>query len=124
MWKGVSNGMRTGRLRRLTLVSAPMLGGVLLALAASGRPDAPPKVDFAHDIEPVLKAHCYQCHGGDQKQGGLRLDGRAQMLQGGASGAAVVAGSAGKSLLVERLLGQGGKTRMPLGFAPLTEAQI
>ena len=116
--------MRTVRFRRLTLVAAPMLGGLLLALAALARPDAGSKVDFAHDVEPVLKAHCYQCHGGDQKQGGLRLDGRAQMLQGGSGGTSVVPGNSAKSPLLARLLGHDGKPRMPLGFAPLTEPQI
>jgi hypothetical protein len=96
----------------------------LLSLAAAGRQETAAKVDFSRDVEPLLKAHCYRCHGSDQQQAGLRLDSRAMLLKGGGSGTAIVPGNGAKSLLVERLLGHGGKPQMPIGFAPLTEAQI
>ena len=83
-----------------------------------------PKVDFAKEVLPVLKAHCFQCHSGAQTSGGLRLDTRAVALKGGVSGTSLLPGSGAKSLLVTRLTDHGGKPRMPLGFAPLTEAQI
>ena len=91
-------------------------------------PTAPPKsvtakVDFARDVQPLLKAHCFQCHSGAQKQGGLSLDTRALTLKGGASGIGMLPGNGAQSLLLLRVLGSGGKPRMPLGFAPLTEAQ-
>lgn len=92
------------------------------AFALTGR-DTAPKVDFARDIQPILKAHCYQCHGPDKSLGGLRLDGRALALKGGATGPSIVAGLSAKSPLIDRLLGHGGKPRMPLGFAPLTDQQ-
>jgi hypothetical protein len=102
------------------------LTGIWLLFCGSARAQqAPtPQVDFVRDVQPVLKAHCYQCHGGDQKQGGLRLDSRAFMLAGGASGAAIKPGAGAGSLLLARLRGVGGKPRMPLGFSPLTETQI
>ena len=31
-------------------------------------------VDFARDIQPILQAHCYECHGSQKAQSGLRLD--------------------------------------------------
>lgn len=82
-----------------------------------------PAVDFSRDVQPILKAHCSQCHSGAQQQGGLGLDTRALLLKGGASGAGLTPGDSGKSLLLTRILGAGGKPRMPLGFAPLTDAQ-
>ena len=82
-----------------------------------------PPVDFAHDVQPLLKAHCYQCHSGAQMLGGLALDTRALALKGGASGTSLVPGNAAKSLLLVRIVGQGGKPRMPMGFAPLSDAQ-
>ena len=84
----------------------------------------PLPVDFTRDIQPILKAHCYQCHAGDQKQGGLKLDSRAALLTGGVSGAGMSPGKAGKSLILARILGQNSKPRMPLGFAPLSDPQI
>ncbi|MCC2671618.1 MAG: Planctomycete cytochrome, partial [Armatimonadetes bacterium] len=53
---------------------------------------AAPKVEFTRDIQPILKAHCIQCHGGAQKQGGLLLDSREAVLKGGVSGASFVPG--------------------------------
>jgi hypothetical protein len=84
----------------------------------------PPKVDFARDVQPILKAHCYQCHSGAQKQGGLALDTRALALKGGASGTSLTPGKSATSLLLQRVLGQGGKARMPLGFAPLSAQKV
>ncbi len=91
---------------------------------AFGQTATVPKVDFAREVLPALKAHCFQCHSGAQQQGRLSLDTRTLMLKGGATGTALVPGNGNKSLVLIRSLGQGGKPRMPLGFAPLTEAQI
>ncbi len=58
---------------------------------------------FENRIRPVLIEHCFQCHSDDAKtpKGGLRLDSRAAVLQGGDSGAAVVPGHAEQSILIE-----------------------
>ena len=91
--------------------------------AVSGQ-KATAHVDFAREVLPVIKAHCFQCHSGAQQQGGLSLDSRALLLKGGVSGPSMIPGSGSKSPLVVRALGLGGKARMPLGFAPLTATQI
>ncbi|HZT41531.1 MAG TPA: PSD1 and planctomycete cytochrome C domain-containing protein [Chthonomonadaceae bacterium] len=104
--------------------SSVTMGSLLLA-AALGRPEPPGKsVDYLRDVQPLLKAHCYQCHGVDQQSGGLRLDLKAAAMKGGAHGRAIVPGSSAQSLLLRRVLGQGGQPRMPLGFAPLAADQI
>jgi hypothetical protein len=56
---------------------------------------------FEAKIRPLLAAKCYACHGPQKQSSGLRLDGRAAMLQGGDSGASVVPGHPEKSLLIE-----------------------
>ena len=100
------------------------IASALFAVNAVGWAQAPgATVDFGREVEPALKAHCYRCHGDTQALGGLRLDGRAAMLKGGASGPAIVPGSAAKSLLIARIAGARGKPRMPLGFAPMTDAE-
>jgi hypothetical protein len=60
---------------------------------------------FEQKIRPVLIQHCYKCHSADAKKprGGLRLDSRAGLLQGGASGPAIVPHKAGESLLIQAL---------------------
>jgi hypothetical protein len=74
--------------------------------------------EAASQAQTLLKGRCFSCHGADSQQARLRLDTRDALLKGGVSGAAIVAGKGKDSLLLKRILGQGG-TRMPLGFAPL-----
>ena len=60
---------------------------------------------FEKKIRPVLVQHCYKCHAADAKniRGGLLLDSRAAIRQGGDSGPAVVPEKPGESLLLESL---------------------
>ena len=80
--------------------------GVLAATATiSPAADGPPV--FEADVRPLLKTHCFQCHGeGTELAGGL--DARLQrfLVKGGESGAAIVPGSRAKSLLFQRLAEQ------------------
>ena len=34
---------------------------------------APPKVDFARDVQPIFRQHCVECHGPSQQMRGLDL---------------------------------------------------
>ena len=77
--------------------------GVLVALTASASAQGP---DFAREVRPILAAHCFKCHGPDDRarKGGLRLDVREGALAVGDSGvAAVVPGRPDESELVARL---------------------
>jgi hypothetical protein len=60
---------------------------------------------FESRIRPILVEHCYECHDGRASplQGGLRLDTRAGIRQGGDSGQAVVPGNPDESLLMGAL---------------------
>lgn len=80
-------------------------------------------VDFARQVHPVLVSRCLPCHNGAGGQGGLSLAARADILRGGASGAAIVPGESAQSLLVKRIDGTQAP-RMPMGGEPLTEREI
>jgi len=63
---------------------------------------------FEKKIRPVLVDHCYECHSVDaakagKLKGGLQLDTRAGVLQGGDSGPAVVSVKVDESLLLNAL---------------------
>ena len=80
---------------------------VALVLAASGGAlSADERVTFFEEaIRPALAEHCYSCHSQSALdkgvlKGELRLDSRAGLLRGGASGPAVVPGKPTASLLV------------------------
>jgi len=83
----------------------------------------PQKVDFAHDIAPIFKAHCYSCHKGNDASGGLDLSNPKSIQQGGDSGKLVVPGKPAHSLLVKRIKGTV-QPQMPMGFKPLDEAKV
>ncbi len=66
-------------------------------------PPAPGQFEFFEKkIRPVLVANCYECHSAGSKElkGGLLLDTREGVLQGGDRGAAIVSGVPEKSLLI------------------------
>ena len=78
--------------------------GWLAAWVFAGDSATQEQLDFFENrIRPVLIEHCFECHSDDAKtpKGGLRLDSRAAVLQGGDSGAAVVPGHAEQSILIE-----------------------
>lgn len=58
---------------------------------------------FETKIRPLLAAHCYECHADQAKtvQGGLRLDSREALLEGGDSGPAATAGEVEASLILQ-----------------------
>jgi mono/diheme cytochrome c family protein len=93
------------------------------ARAAAQSPQAA-KVDFARDIQPLFAAACNHCHGAKKAASQLRLDVKALALKGGLSGAVIVPGNSRDSRLMQRLRGEGGEQRMPLGGEALTPEQI
>ncbi len=81
---------------------------------------------FEKNIRPVLAERCYQCHSSQTvASGGLQLDSRDTLLQGGKSGPAVVPGKPNESLLLKRVSSDDLQIRMPKGSSePLPADQI
>src|SRR5437899_1930058 len=96
----------------------PLLIVLSNAIIAFGGP-----VDFSRDVHPILVSRCSGCHNGEKGQGGLSVNTRAELLKGGASGPAVVAGSSTGSLLIQRATGMK-MPQMPMGGQPLSAAEI
>src|SRR5439155_26154064 len=81
-------------------------------------------VDYLKDIKPLLTAKCVSCHGPLRQKGKLRLDTAKFIVTGGESGAAVIAGDSATSVLIEAVLGENGRTKMPAEGDPLKPEQI
>ena len=59
---------------------------------------------FEADVRPILKAHCFHCHGEDgTAKGGLDVRLRKLLLKGGKHGPAIAPGEGEKSLLFEKV---------------------
>lgn len=68
---------------------------------------------FESQIRPLLAQKCWDCHGEAKQWGGLRLDSRAGILQGGDSGPAAILDDFEKSELLRRVLSEDPEVRMP-----------
>src|ERR1700731_1399589 len=92
----------------------------LAFLTTSSRSQPPKMVDFAHDIIPLLKARCAECHTSGKYKGSFSLDTRADVLKA----KAVVPGKSGASELIKRVTSTDKEVRMPAKGEPLTGKQI
>jgi uncharacterized membrane protein len=104
------------------VVAAPV--GVSVFAAQDAAPALSPASPefFKTKVQPVLTARCGKCHT-DAMAGGLRVDSRTGLLDGGNSGPAMVPGDPSTSLLVEAIE-QTGDLKMPKGSPKLSDAEI
>lgn len=70
-------------------------------------------VDFAHEVVPILRQRCGECHAGDKKKGGFSMNTRVSLLAGGENGAVLVPGQPGKTKLLELIASDDPDVRMP-----------
>jgi mono/diheme cytochrome c family protein len=99
------------------------IGTFASAWASSASPPAAAP-DFGRDVQPILAASCVRCHRASRSEGGLRLDTREGLLEGGDSGAVVVRGDAKGSLLYQKLRATDPDERMPQRSDPLPLDQV
>jgi mono/diheme cytochrome c family protein len=91
---------------------------LVLLPAASRAADGP---TYEQHVRPLLKAHCFDCHGeGEKLKGKLDLRLRRLILQGGRSGPAAVPGKPDDSPLYQRVAAG----EMPPGKTKLTPAEV
>ena len=91
------------------------------------QPSSPVVVDFLKDVRPILKTHCFECHGPSVQESALRLDRKALAFQGGENGPVIVRNQVDKSRLLKLVKGQGpdGARMPPDGEGrPLKPAEI
>src|SRR5437763_6127768 len=93
---------------------------IVAGVAASARAEAPKKVDFAHDIVPLIKARCAECHTNGKYKGSLSLETRASILKA----KVVVRGKSAESELIKRITSDDPETRMPPKGQPLKAKEI
>lgn len=88
---------------------------MFLGLVAPGFTSAQGKVDFSHDVLPILKTRCASCHTNGTYKGGLSLDTRETLLKS----KMVIVGQSVSSELIKRVgSGETGE-RMPPKGPPL-----
>jgi Protein of unknown function (DUF1553)/Protein of unknown function (DUF1549)/Planctomycete cytochrome C len=68
---------------------------------------------FEKSIRPVFVEHCYECHSSQDANGGLALDSREGLLNGGDSGIVIVPSEPAKSRIMEAIRYQNQDLQMP-----------
>lgn len=90
---------------------------LIISATSVGADDA--KVDFAHDIVPLLKARCAECHTNGKYKGGFSLDSRADAVKSG-----IVPGKSAGSELLKRITSKDPESRMPPKGEPLSAKEV
>ena len=92
-------------------------------LSAAGAASAADKVTYDDHVLPLLRAHCGTCHNGADRRGGLVVDDYAGLMQGGASGDAVIAGDSDLSYLY-MLASHEDEPKMPPNAPRMSDADL
>src|ERR1051326_7094431 len=103
---------------RSTAILLILAGAIVHAQSASEKTEF-----FEARIRPVLVNNCYACHT-DSKLGGLRVDSRVALLEGGKSGPAILPGRPDESLLIKAVKQVDPNLKMPMGGSKLKDNQI
>jgi len=83
------------------------------------------QVDFVRDVRPIFEAHCYDCHSGDTRKSGLRLDAKEAAFKGGDNhGPDIIPGEAAESPLIRFLTTDNKDEIMPPKGGPLSDKDI
>ncbi|MCA8998489.1 MAG: PSD1 domain-containing protein [Planctomycetaceae bacterium] len=82
------------------------------------------EVDFVKQIQPILRERCYECHGPETREAGLRLDQRDSALAGGDSGQVISPGEPDESLLIKLVAGDDPDRVMPPDGENLSAEQV
>jgi hypothetical protein len=103
--------------------AAAMTASAVTALAVSVPPCAAQKaqaVDFAHDVVPIIRSRCAECHTNGKYKGSLSMDTRADLLKS----KAVVPGKSDMSELIKRVTSDKADFQMPPKGDRLTLKQL
>src|SRR5262245_25123905 len=96
------------------------LVGMVRSQAQGPKVEATPKIDFAHDIAPLIKARCAECHTNGKYKSSVSMDTRADLLKS----KVVVPGKSAVSEVVKRITSDDPEKRMPPKGKPLSAKEI
>ena len=82
------------------------------------------KIDFVHQVMPVLKKNCAECHTEGKKKGGLSMNTRSEFLAGGEGGEVAVPGDPDESYFLEVVATEDTDDRMPPKGPGLSDEEV
>lgn len=101
------------------------LGILFCTPTSADAADTKRSVDFAHDVQPILRRHCYRCHGSKNQEASLQLNRRdGAMGEADSAEPIIVKHDADASLLIKRIVSDEWGDIMPLDGQPLSKREI
>lgn len=87
-------------------------------------PAASRSVDFVTDIQPLLAANCYSCHGLERQKADVRWDVKSSVFRSGDPEPLIVPGKSSESRVIHLVAGLEPDSLMPPKGEPLTAEEI
>lgn len=108
--------------KQLTVLIVALLLVTAFAVLKISSINAAPetRISFSDDVQPILESRCANCHFGEFTSAELHMDTYESLMEGSENGPVIVAGSAKKSLLVQKI----STGEMPKRGPKLTPAQV
>jgi ankyrin repeat protein len=90
------------------------IASVVFATTDSAQEPGNGKVDFARDVQPILRQQCYGCHGPTKQTNGFRLDRRSDAMRGSTVNPGLIRpGNSAASFMFARIAGDAFGPQMP-----------
>jgi mono/diheme cytochrome c family protein len=113
---------------RVLLILALTGWGSAFGFAAENPTQLPPAasrpVDFVTDIQPLLAAHCYSCHGLERQKADVRWDVKSSVFRSGDPEPLIMPGKSSESRVIHLVAGLEPDSLMPPKGEPLTAEEI
>ncbi len=125
-----------GELHLVAIYSRALLPGEVKQNYEAGSDQEPPwaesvpspvarTVDFVNDVQPILRAHCFECHSAGNEEGSLNLAIKSLAMEGGEHGPVLVRGNSLASSIVHLVSGvEPDRMMPPEDNEPLNAEQI
>lgn len=81
-------------------------------------------VDFVHEVAPLLKKHCAECHMGTKHKGGFSMNTREELMKENDDGFVLEPGNSAKSLMMHLITSDDEDERMPPKGDGLNEKEV
>ena len=107
-----------------SLYLAPLITCIFSTISFAAEPAKPAADFFEKEVQPILQAHCFSCHGAEKKvKGGLNMSSREALLKGSDNGAVVSLEKPDTSMMIDAI--RHGELKMPpKGKLPLSQIEI
>jgi hypothetical protein len=101
-----------------------MISAIVCAAITPSLAEPPAQIQFENKVLPILKEHCFKCHGDMKSKGGLKLTSRESLLEGGDSGLVIDLKNPAGSVLLKAIYYHDELKMPPSGKLPEEKVKV